>query len=162
MEARQDRPADVVKDRCQGQLVAVADTRHLGDPVSGPLYVQRMQPEAIRGEGEAPIAVEEVVTGRGAQNRLHRARAKPLDAIADAHNSPTAALNLPGGSDDRAGEAHIGLDDGCNLVRRRAAVHLLEGLFSALLQCRLTLGLIEGSCKDAPAALATYACLSAA
>ena len=156
MQARQDRPADVVEDRRQGQLVAVTDSAHLGDPVGGPLHRQGVQPEAIGSEGQTPVAVEDVVGGRGAQNRLDRAGAEPLDAVGDALDAP-AALDLPGGADDRAGEADIGLDDRGDLVRRGAPVHLLEGLLAALLQARLALGLVEGGGENAPAAIAACA-----
>ena len=84
MQAGQDGAADVVENRRQGELVALADAAHLGDPVGGALHDQRVEAEAVGRESEPPVAVEDVVGGRGAKNGLHRARAEPLDAVADA------------------------------------------------------------------------------
>jgi hypothetical protein len=161
MEASEDGTAEVMEDRGQGQLVPVADSADLGDPVRGPLHGEGVQPEAIRGEGEAPVAVEEVVGGRGAQNRLDRTRAEPLDAVADAVDA-TGALDLASGADDRAGQADVGLDYRGDLVWRGPPVYLLEGLLAPLLESRLTLGLVESCGQDTPAALAACACLCTA
>jgi hypothetical protein len=158
VQARQNRPADVVEDRGQGQLVAVADAAQLGDPVRGALDGQSVQSEAIGGEGQSPVAIEEVVGGRGAKDRLDSAWAESLDPIGDTVDSP-GALDLTGGSDDRGRETDISLDDGRDLVRRRAPGYLLESLFTALLQGRLALCLVECGGQDAPAALATGAVL---
>ena len=131
MEARQHRPADVVEDRGEGELVAVADAAQLGDPVGGPLHVEGVEAETVGGEGEAAVPIEDVVGGSRAQDRLDRTGAEPLDPVRDAADAPPA-LELAGRPDDRAGEADVGLDHGGDLVRRRPAVHLLERLIAAL------------------------------
>jgi len=161
MQAGKHRAADVMEDRRQGELVAVADAADLGDAVRRPLHGQGVQAEAIRGQGQAAVAIEDVVGGRRAQNRLDRAGAKSLNPVADTVNAP-AALNLARGAHDGAGEADIGLDDRGDLVGRGAAIYLLEGLLTPLLQGRLALSLVEGGGQDTPAALATCACLRSA
>ena len=160
VEARQHRPADVVEDCGEGDLVAVPDSAELGDPVGGPLHVERVQAERVRGEGEAAVAIEDVVGGSRAQNRLHGAGAEALDPIGDAANAP-AALQLAGRADDRAGEADVGLDHARDLMRRRPANDLLECLIATLLESRLTLGLSESRCQNAPATFPSSAVLGA-
>jgi hypothetical protein len=145
-----------MEDRGQGQLVAVADTTHLGDPVGGPLHGESMEPEAVGSEGESPVAIEDVVGGSRAQNRLNRAWAESLDAVCDA-GDPPAALKLTGGTNHGAGEADVSLNDCGDLVRRGASVYQLEGLLTAFLQCGLALRLVESGCQDAPAAFASDA-----
>src|SRR5581483_1012156 len=152
MQPREDGPADVVKDRGEGELVAVSDPADLRDPVRRPLHLKGVQPEAVRGEGEPSVAVEDVV-GRGrAQDCLHRARAEPLDTLGDAED-PAATLKLSRRPDYRAREAAVGLDNRCDLVRRGAPIDLLERGLAALLQGRLALGLVEGRGEHTPASL---------
>src|SRR3954447_1409564 len=104
MQAGQNRPADVVKDGGKCDLVPVSDPAQIGDPVGRALHVEGVQAESIRGEGEAAVAVEDVVRGGRARDRLDGARAEPLDAVGDAANAP-AALELAGRADNRTGEA---------------------------------------------------------
>jgi hypothetical protein len=111
-----------------------------------------METEAVGRESEPPVTVEDVVRGCGPKNGLHRARAEPLDAVADAAERP-AALDLACRADDRAGEPDIGLDHGRHLVGGRAARYVLEGLVAALLEGGLALGLVEGGSEHAPATL---------
>ena len=92
-----------------------------------------MKPEAIRGEGETPVAVEDVVGRSGAKDRLDRTGAEPLDAVGDGADAP-APLELTGCPHDRAGEPDVGLDDRGHLVRRGAVVDPLDGLVPALQQ----------------------------
>ena len=47
MQPGQDGTADVVKDRGERELVAVADAAHLGDPVGGALHGEGVQAEAV-------------------------------------------------------------------------------------------------------------------
>ena len=160
MKPRQHRPADVVEDRGEGDLVTVPESAELGDPVGGPLHVEGMQAEAVGGEREPAVPIEDVVRGGRAQNRLNRTGAEALDPVGDAANAPTA-LQLAGRADDRAGEADVGLDHARDLVRRRPAIQLLERLIAALLESRLALSLVEGRGQDASAALTSSAVLDA-
>lgn len=152
VEAGQHRAADVVQDRGEGELVAVADARGLGDPVGAPLHRECVQAEAVGLQGESPVAIEDVVGGGGAKHSLDRAGPEALDRVRDAAD-PRAALELPGGADDRAGEPDICLDHRGDVVRRGAPRDQLESLVTGLEQGRLALGLVKGGGENAPAAL---------
>jgi hypothetical protein len=142
VQASEDRTADVVQDGGEGDLVAISDAAHLGDSVGGRLHVQSVQAEAVGSQGEPAVPVEDVVGGRRAQDRLHGTGPEALDAVGDAADA-SAALQLAGGTNDRAGQADIGFDHARDLVRRRSAVDLLESLVAPLLKRRLTLSLVE-------------------
>src|SRR3954454_21117688 len=119
-----------------------------------------MEPEAIRRERQAPVAVEDVVGGRRAQDRLDRTGAEPLDPVGDAPDA-APALELAGGPDDGAGQADVGLDHTGDLMWRCAAVDQLECLVASLAERRLALGLVEGCRENSPAPLAPSAVLGA-
>ena len=160
MEAGQHGPADVMQDCREGDLVAVTDATELGHPVSGALHVQGVQAESVRGEGQAAVPVEDVVGRCRTKNRLHGARAEPLDPVGDAADA-APALQLSGCADDRAGQPDVGLDDAGDLMWGRPAVDLLERLVAALHEGGLALGLVESRGEDAPAALPSGAILGA-
>src|SRR3954465_8749308 len=119
-----------------------------------------MEPEAIRRERQAPIAVEDVVGGRRTQDRLDRTGAKPLDSLRAAPD-PGSALALAGRPDDGARQTDVGLDHTGDLMRRRAAVDQLECLVASLTERRLALGLVEGCRENSPAPLAPSPVLGA-
>src|SRR5262249_48174231 len=99
MGPRQDRPADVVERRGERDLVPVADAGHFRDVVSGTLDIEPVQAEAVRSQSESAVAIEDVVGGGRAEDRLDRSRPKPLDTIGHADDAATA-LQLPCGADD--------------------------------------------------------------
>ena len=98
VQAGEHGPADVVEDRGEGELVAVAVAGDLGDPVGRPLDRKGVQAEAVGRERHLAVAVEEVVAGGRAEDRLDGAGAEALDGIGDAADAP-AARELAGGAD---------------------------------------------------------------
>src|SRR5262249_9412145 len=103
-----------------GELVTIAHRAHLGDAVGGTLHAHRVQAEPVGGEGQTAVAIEDVVGGGRADDRLDCAGAEPLDPVSDA-SDPTSALKLSRGPDDRGGEPYVRLDDRRDLVRGGAA-----------------------------------------
>ena len=153
VQAGEDRAPDVVEDRGQGELVAVAVPDHLGHAVGGVLDGEGVEPEGIGREGEVAVPVEEVVGGGRAHDGLDGAGSEALDGVGDAADAP-AGGQLAGGADDGAGQADVGLDDARDLVGRGAAGDELQRLVARLLERGLALSLVERGCEDASTALA--------
>jgi hypothetical protein len=109
MQPGHDPPADVVQERGQGELVALANLDQLPDAIRGALDGERVQAELL-GAQRQPLVLLEEVMGRGALNRLlDPLGAEHLHRLAYASH-PLGAGNRVGGPDHGDRQADVGLD----------------------------------------------------
>src|SRR5207248_8178982 len=82
----QDELADVVKERGDRELVALAELGLAREPLRGTLGGHGVEPEALRRRVPPRDALEEVEDGGAGGERLHATRGEELDGLGDGGN----------------------------------------------------------------------------